>query len=104
MKTAITPRYSLLRVSDKMIHILDAKHGGLVGAKVYLRTTVNGTGWVLAPMTSTRTQSRKLHATPVDAIVSMRYMTKREAEASLASTGITCAVQHWSEDLPQEDR
>ena len=82
-------RYSLLRVSDIMIHLLDTKHGNLVAAKVYVRTTVNGTGWVLAPLTSTRTQSRKLHATAIDAIVSMKYMTKRQAENDLAKTNIT---------------
>jgi hypothetical protein len=80
----MTQRYSAVRVTPTMVHLLDSQHSNIVAAKVYERTTVNGTGWVLAPLASTRGQSRKLHATPEDAIASMRYMKKKAARAALA--------------------
>lgn len=78
-------RYTAVRVSPCLIHLLDSRHNNIVAAHVWQRTTVNGTGWQLGPLTSTRTNSRKLHATPEDAIASMRYMTKAQAKAALAA-------------------
>ena len=79
-------RYTAVRVTPCLIHLLDSRHNNIVAAHVWQRTTVNGTGWQLGPLASTRTNSRKLHATPEDAIASMRYMTKAQAKAAIAAT------------------
>ena len=79
----MTTRYTAVRISPILIHLLDSRHSNIVAAHVWRTTTVNGTGWRLGPLASTRTNSRKLHATPEDAIASMRYMTKAQARDAL---------------------
>jgi hypothetical protein len=83
-KRKVMARYSVRRINTTTIHVLDAKHGLAVAAKVYFKKECNGSGWKLAPMTSTRTGSRKLHATPEAAISSMRYLTLMEARQAIA--------------------
>ena len=83
----INERFSLLRVSDTMIEILDARHGGLVSARVFFKTEAGGSGWKVGPLNQ-RKFSRKLHATPEDAIASMKYLTKAAARAALVAQSV----------------
>ena len=76
-------RYSAAWVNPMLVHLLDSKFNGAVAAHVFLRRTVNGDGWQLAPMTTTRSRSRKLHSSPWDAIASMAYMSLLEARTAL---------------------
>jgi hypothetical protein len=86
----MTTRFSVVRVTDMMIHIIDAQHGGLVCAQVFFKHECDGSGWRVAPRTQ-RHMSRKLHATPEDAIASMKYLSKRAARIALASRPVMAA-------------
>jgi len=77
-------RYTAVWVSPVLVHVLDAKFGNAPAAFVHLRRTVDGDGWTLAPRSVSRMRSRKLHATPEDAIASMKYMTRATAREALA--------------------
>ena len=79
----MTSRYSAKRITETTVHVLDSKHGNLPAAMVFRRTTVDGTGWKLMSMSSTRGNSRRLHASPEDAIASMKYMSRSEAQVAL---------------------
>lgn len=76
-------RYVAKRISEYVVHVLDRRYGDAVTAYVHFRRTARGEGWVLYPQNAARNPSRKMHATPAEAISSMRYMKISDVNADL---------------------
>jgi hypothetical protein len=78
------PRYSLERISNKRVNILDSRFNNIAAAVVSWREMADGNGWRIIVHSSARSNGRKLHATVADAVASMKYLSKSQARAALA--------------------